>query len=211
VQLLGGFRHVDLDEGLDLTFNRMAINGSGSNVVFQGTAFPAPSGVSSLDSFQTRNQFYGGQIGAQGEYCLGRLFLAFAGKLALGDCHESLNIAGTSTLIQSPGPNVTVAGGQFAAASNSGRSTRDQFAVVPELELSVGCHLAPNIRAFAGYDLLYLSRVARPGSQVDLIVDNKGDQIDPSFTGETTSFPRRLFRQTDFWAQGVSVGLELAF
>jgi hypothetical protein len=133
------------------------------------------------------------------------------GKLALGDLHESVNILGTSALDQPGLPSINVSGGQFAAPSNSGRATRDEFAVMPELELTLGYQLNQNYRVFIGYDLLYLNRVARPGSQVDLIVDTRGNPIDPAFTGEATSFPRPLFSDTNFWVQGLDFGLEVSF
>jgi hypothetical protein len=211
LQLLAGFRYLDLSENLDLSFQRQAIAGSGANVVFQGTSFPDPSAVLSMDSFHTRNQFYAGQVGLRGELSFGVVFLAIAGKVALGDLHESVAILGTSTLVPGTGPSVTVPGGQFAAASNSGHATRDEFAVLPEFEIAIGCQISRNLRAYIGYDLLYLNKVARPGSQVDLIVDTKGDQIDPGFTGESTTFPRALFRDTNFWAQGLNAGLEFTY
>jgi len=210
-QVLGGVRYLDLSENLDLAFARQAIPGSGATVVFQGNPYPDPSAVVSLDSFQTRNQFYGGQIGARGEIPLGRFFLAFTGKLAIGDLHESVNILGTSTLVQPGLPSITVPGGQFAAASNSGRATRDEFAVLPEMQLAIGCQVSRNLRALIGYDLLYLNRVARPGGQVDLIVDPAGNQIDPGFTGASTTYPRPLFNDANFWAQGLQLALEVSY
>jgi hypothetical protein len=210
-QVLGGVRYLDLSESLDLAFTRQAIPGSGAMVVFQGNPYPDPSAVSSLDSFQTRNQFYGAQIGVRGEMPLGRFFLAGTGKMAIGELHESVNILGTSTLVQPGLASVTVPGGQFAAASNSGRATRDEFAVLPELQLEIGCQVSSHLLAFFGYDLLYMNRVARPGRQVDLIVDSRGNQIDSGFTGESTTYPRPLFNDANFWAQGLHVGLMFSY
>ncbi len=210
-QLLAGVRYLELSESLDLAFERQAIPGSGAMVMFEGTPYPDPSAVSALDSFQTRNQFYGGQVGARGELGFGRGFLAFAGKLALGDLHESLNVIGSSTLVQPGLPNVTVPGGLFAAASNSGRVTRDEFAVLPEAEIDIGYQLNANVRVYIGYNILYLNRVARPGSQVDQVVDTRGTPIDPGFTGETTTYPRPVFNDTNFWAQGIDFGVQLSY
>jgi hypothetical protein len=210
-QLLGGVRYLDLSEGLDLFFERQAIVSSGAMVFFQGNAFPDPDAVSSLDSFRTRNQYYAGQFGARCEVDFGRFFLALAGKLALGDMHESVNIQGTSTLVQPGMPNITVPGGQFAGPSNIGRATRDRFDAMPELEISIGYQISPNFKVFIGYNLLYLNKVARPGNQVDLIVDTRGNPIDPGFTGEMTSFPRPFFSDTNFWAQGLDFGLGVSY
>jgi hypothetical protein len=125
--------------------------------------------------------------------------------------HESVNILGKSALMQEGLPTVTVPGGQFAAASNTGRATRDEFAVMPELQLAIGYQVSRNLRAWIAYDVLYLNRVARPGSQVDQIVDTQGDQIDPGFTGAQTTYPRHLFNDTNFWVQGLNFSLEVSF
>jgi hypothetical protein len=210
-QMLGGFRYLDLGEGLDLVFNRQAIPGSGSNVVFQGVPFPDPSAVSSQDSFQTRNQFYGGQVGVRAGYVSGRFGLEFSGKVALGASHEVVNVFGTSTLTPNEGSSVTVAGGQFAGPSNIGRTTRDEFAVVPEVGLRAAYQLNDYLSASIGYHFLYWSRVVRPGRQVDLIVDTRGNPVDPGFTGEQVMFPRPLFNHSDFWAQGLTFGLEVSY
>jgi hypothetical protein len=210
-QLLAGVRYLDLAEDLVLSFQRQAIPGSGAMVFFQGTPYPDPSAVSATDSFHTHNQFYGAQVGVSGEINFGRVFFGFGGKLAVGDLHESLNIAGSSTLTQPGSPNVTVPGGLFAAASNIGHYSRDEFSILPEFELTVGYQFGDHIRAFVGYNLLYLNRVARPGSQFDQIVDTSATVIDPAFTGAGTTFPRPIFGETSFWAQGIDFGAQFSY
>jgi hypothetical protein len=210
-QLLAGVRYLDLDESLDLFFQRQAIPGSGAMVFFQGTPFADPSAVSATDSFHTQNQFYGAQVGARGEMNFGRIYFRFSGKLAVGDLHETLSIAGASTLTQSGLPNVTVPGGLFATPSNIGHYTRDEFSVLPEFELTLGCEINNNIRVFVGYNILYLNRVARPGSQFDQVVDTGATVIDPGFTGATTTYPRPVFGETSFWAQGFDLGVQLSY
>jgi hypothetical protein len=68
------------------------------------------------------------------------------------------------------------------------RETR--FAVAPEVGLKIGYDLKENLRVYAGYNFLYVNHVARPGDQ-DLL-------------------PASI-RQTDFWAHGVSLGLEFRY
>jgi hypothetical protein len=209
--LLGGFRYVDLEENLALQFERGAIGST--PVMFQGNPFAAPSAVAAFDSFHTRNQFYGGQVGARGEYALGNLVIDFTGKVALGSTHEVVNISGTSVLIPAGGPLTTVGTGQFATLSNIGRSTHDEFAVVPEAEIKVAYQFNRCLRAFVGYNFLYWSRVVRPGNQVDLVVDTTQVAIDPGFNAAAprATFPRPLFQRSDFWAQGVDFGLEFRY
>jgi Putative beta barrel porin-7 (BBP7) len=211
LQALGGFRYADLSESLSLQLQSTAIDNGMVN--FLGNAFGAPSSIATVDSFQTRNQFYGGQLGLRGEYCLGNLFVEATGKIALGSTHESINILGTSTLFPNPGPLVTVPSGQFAEPSNIGRRTHNEFAVMPEVEIKVGYQVTSWLRATVGYDFLYLSQVVRPGNQVDLIVDDRTNAVNPAFVPGTngTTFPRPVFEQTSFWAQGLTFGLEFRY
>jgi hypothetical protein len=210
LQVLGGVRFAQLDESLSLDFQRGAINDA--MVVFQGNPFPAPTIVSSSDSFRVRNQFYGGQLGLRGEYQFGKVFVGASGKVALGSSHERVEIAGSSTLIAPGVPPMTVAGGQFAGFSNSGRTINNEFAVMPEAEIQVGYQLTRAIRGYVGYDFFYWSRVARPGNQVDLVVDTRANQVDPGFVpGTAVTFPQPRSVHSEFWAQGLTFGLEVRY
>jgi hypothetical protein len=211
LQALAGFRYADLSEDLSLQLQSTAV-GAGT-LTFLGNTLTAPSAVATSDSFRTRNQFYGGQVGLRGEYCLGAFFVAATTKVALGSNHESVNIEGSSSLFPNPGPIVTLPTGQFAEPSNIGRRTSDRFAVMPEAEIKIGYQINSCLRATVGYDFLYLSRVVRPGNQVDLIIDDRTNVVNPGFVPGTTNttFPRPLFNQTDFWAQGLTFGLEFRF
>jgi hypothetical protein len=164
------------------------------------------------DTFRTRNQFYGGQVGVRTEFFLGRFSLGLQAKLALGATSEVLDVGGTTTNITGTGPATTVGGGQFALASNSGHFTRSVFAIVPEGEVRLCCQVSPTISIFAGYDLLYWSRVARPGDQLDTRIDVRQVPSNPAFDPTVRgTFPAPVFRETDFWAQGITAGLEFHF
>lgn len=162
-----------------------------------------------VDRFETRNNFYGGQIGARAELQRGRCFVNVRGGVALGATHQEVRISGT-TVITEPGaaPNVQQ-GGLLALPTNIGTYSRDVFSVVPEIGLNVGCQVTRRLRAFAGYSFFYWSNVVRPGDQIDLGVNPT--QI-PSADGPGTlvgpARPAFAFRDTDFWAHGINVGLE---
>jgi hypothetical protein len=149
VDLLAGFRYLELTEGLGITEN-LAV---APNVpVLGGTAF----GVS--DQFNTRNRFYGGQIGARAEFWRGGLFVNVRGMVALGGTDQVVEVAG-GTVIAPPGQVPTVAnGGLLAQPTNSGHFTRDRFAVVPEVGINVGYQVTEHLRAFVGYSFLYWIR-----------------------------------------------------
>jgi hypothetical protein len=59
---------------------------------------------------------------------------------------------------------------------------------------------------------LYLSSVFRPGDQIDLRVDSRQLPVNGGTTnGSPNPLPAVLYRATDFWAQGVNVGLEFRY
>jgi hypothetical protein len=206
-----GFRYLDLTDSLDLAWSSQALNDA--MVSFLGNMFPAPSTVTSADRFQTRNQFYGGQLGLRGQYFLGNLFLGASVKVGLGENHETMQISGFSSLFQPGAPTTSVNVGQFAGPSNIGRFNRDEFVVVPEVEVKVGYNVTQRVGLFVGYNLLYMSNVVRANHQVDLLVDDRTNPVNGMFTTltQTTAFPRPLFSRTDFWAQGINLGLEFRF
>jgi hypothetical protein len=203
VDLLAGFRYLQLDEGLSITEN-LAVE----------TSVPAIGGsvIGLVDQFDAHNRFYGGQIGARAEYRRGNAFANVVGKVALGETHEVIGINGT-TVFTLPGiAPVAVPGGVLALPSNSGHFSRDQFAVVPEIDFNIGYQVAPHVRAFLGYSFLYWSEVVRPGEQIDRVVNLT--QL-PSNQGPGTLIgparPAVLFKTSDFWAQGINIGLEFRF
>jgi hypothetical protein len=203
VDLLAGFRYLELNEGLqiaeDLTVNP-------SVPLAGGTAFRVN------DQFNTRNRFYGGQIGARAEFRSGGLFVNVLGKVALGSTDQAVDVAG-STVIAPPGQVPTVGnGGLLAQPTNSGHFTRDQFTVVPEVGINVGYQVTEHLRAFVGYSFLYWSNVARPGDQIDRAVNPT--QLPVSATAPHLIGPARpapVLRDTDFWAQGISFGVEFRY
>ena len=99
-------------------------------------------------------------------------------------------------------------GGLLALASNSGTHDSGQLSVVPELGCTLAFDLASQVRATVGYNLLYWNAVARPGDQIDLNLDPR--QFPPSaVTGATR--PQFVLHTSDYWAQGLNLGLEVRF
>jgi hypothetical protein len=199
--LLAGFRFLDLTESLNISEMTQIV---GANPL--GNPVGTMAFVS--DRFGTRNQFYGGQIGTDFNLTLGCWSLDLLGKVALGDTHEVININGNQVVMMPGMAARTFQGGLLALPSNSGRFTRDRFAVVPELGVKIGYNVTDNLQLYAGYTWLYWSNVVRPGDQIDRVVDI--NQIPNFGRGPAVNGPSRPlvpFRQADFWAQGVSFGL----
>jgi hypothetical protein len=207
LSLSGGFRYLQLDEGLGITeSSRVNASLPAGRPLFGGST------ITIADQFDTRNSFYGGQIGARMESCWGSLFVEVVGKVALGATHEVIDIHG-STLINSPAGSMSATPvGFLATASNSGQFTRDEFAVVPEIGINLGWQFTKHLRASVGYTFLYWSSIVRPGDQVDVGLSGTQLPTDTRFNpGASPARPTVLLRGTDFWAQGVNLGLEFRY
>jgi len=209
---LAGFRYVDLQESLALHTSITTL----AQTVTDATQ-TQPFVTSLADSFETRNQFYGGQLGAKVGYRWSFLSVDLVGKIALGDAHQVVSINGVSSL-SGPGTPTppgagTFPGGLFAQPSNIGRQTNDEFTVIPELQIKVGCDILPGLRAFVGYDFLYWGQVVRPGNEIDRNL-NLSQSAAISQTNGTlvgAPFPQALFNRSDFYASGITFGLELRY
>ena len=192
VDFLGGFRYLQLDESLQISENLTVNQPAGGSSTF---------GV--VDRFHTRNDFYGGSAGIDGEWYLRRWFVGGTFKLGIGDTHEVINIDGSTTT----STGSTRGGLLTQVGSNIGRYTHDRFAVLPEAGVKIGYSFTNHWRAFVGYDVIYLSNVVRPGDQVDINVNPTLLPGNGPVRGPL--MPAFQVRTTDFWAQGVNFGMEL--
>lgn len=193
--VLAGPRYLDLNENLQ--------------ILTQSSAVDNTSVTSYIDRFSTRNQFLGGQVGIRGEIHQSDLVWSFSSKIALGTMHESVNINGVTNVF-SPltGASQNFTGGIFAQPTNAGRQTHSTFVVMPELSAHLGYDITYTIRAYGGYDFLYISEVARPGLQLDHAV-NPTQMIGGKLVGQPAPPPE--FNRADFWAHGLSFGMIVKF
>jgi len=212
IDLIGGFRYMYLKEGLTITDNTVIVPG-GAQGFFLGD--PVNDGqIVRQDNFDTQNKFYGGQFGFRTELYLGKLFANFKGLVAVGTNHTSSTIRGQSQLFSTSGQslNYTTAGGMLAVRENSNRISQDSATVIPIFEVNVGCDITTWLRAYAGYTFIYWGSVTRPGDQIDVRIDPRSiptsATYDPAFRG---AGPRNPFDRSDFWAQGLSLGLAVRF
>ena len=108
----------------------------------------------------------------------------------------------------------TFVGGYLAQPTNIGSHTRSVFAVMPEVGLTLGYQITRRISVFAGYTFLYVSNVLRAPGQVNRTINPSGV---PAITGDPPgprpgpAQPSFKFQSSDFWAQGLNVGLALRF
>jgi len=231
VDLIAGFRCLDLTENLRI--DQTVTPTADGNITIQNpnAGFGkdnyfnvlANKSVFINDQFGTRNQFYGGQVGGRFNWAMGALSADLNMKVALGVTHMQASIDGTSIAeaTNKGGVNVTTPGGVFALKSNIGNYAQNQFTVVPEIGLNLKYALTPQLAIRLGYSAMYWSNVARPGAQIDPVLNSK---LVPTgglqgFAGNTTAFqfgqeqgrPFFAFRDTAFWAHGINVGMEFRY
>ncbi len=210
VDALLGYRMLQLNESLSDTTTAMNIVPGGA-VTFLGTTVDPPYTVSHFDTFATRNMFNGAQASGRIQYFHGRMKFELLGKLAVGYMYETVTInGGTSTT--APLPQTTAIGGIFAQGTNIGRYTQNVSTVIPEIDFNVSLALTKCLWARIGYTFLYVSDVARPGAQIDRVINRGLVPIDQDFgTPGGPARPAFQFTQTAFWAQGINFGFEYRF
>jgi hypothetical protein len=211
VDVLAGFRYAGLEESLTVAGRSTPLNNVG--VAFAGALLSAPASTTTIDSFRTFNNFYGGQVGVRAELWRGCFFVDLTGRLALGVTHQAVEVAGQSSLFIGPvGPVQTVPGGVFAQPSNFGRVTNDAFSVIPEVEAKVGYEVNRHLKVFVGGTFLYWNHVARAGEQIDRTVAPSQAPTFGEFNPQAAATrPALLLRPGDFWATGLNIGLEFRY
>lgn len=196
---LAGFRYADLIESLNISSLSTDITTN-------------PRSVSYLsDGFNTRNQFYGGQVAGRVSWGGSMVSLDLTGKLAIGSTHNTIDIQGTSSQFGPNLPNGYFPNGFFAQPTNIGRYSGNKVTFMPSLEARLNLQLTPRVRTFVGYDFLYWSQVVRPGSQIDRTLNLTQSATIGTGTLNGPASPGPQFNRTDFWTHGVSFGFEVRF
>jgi hypothetical protein len=204
IGFLLGFRYLFLQESTVIAQDTAVL--PGGVAAFNGNIVLAPATLGITDTFDTRNDFYGGQVGMQLDFHPGRFFGNVTGKLGIGSTHEVVNNFGRSSLTDATG-TTTVPGGLLAVQGNSGLSSRNEFTLIPEVALNVGIEVTRNLRLFVGYTFLYWDDVVRPGSQFNRAVNTALVPTSFNFgSGMGGPTPSSMGDHTQFWAQGLSAG-----
>jgi hypothetical protein len=202
LDFLFGYRQLGLDESLTITEHLATTNGTNMRTVVR-------------DRFETNNRFYGGQVGLAGEYRFGMWSLGFMSKVALGNTQEVSHLSGFTSQAVGFAPPVVLPGGLLVQpGTNMFSQMHNKFSVVPETGLTLGYQIRPWCRFTVGYNFLYWSNTIRPGGLVDRAVNTS--ILPLSLVGgvpgaAVPARPAPLFNSSDFWAQGLTLGLEFRF
>ncbi len=195
LELLAGFRHVEFDENLDIGGASIATDPKGLSVAY-------------IDSFNVHNQFDGPQIGLASTYTYNRLFLDLKAKIAVGEMSETVHINGATDIL-GPTPSLSP-GGILTQPTNIGRYSRTVFTFLPELTVNTGVQLTDHLRAFVGYNLIYIDKLQRVGPAIDGVdgTQIRSLNLQPNMNATRPAFE---FQDGRFWAYGLNVGLEFSF
>jgi hypothetical protein len=204
VDCLVGWRYNRLDEALVVSDSKTVLSGQ--------TGLTVGTMLSEWDRFSTRNTFNGVVFGFITERRWCRWWLETRTTLALGNSRAQVTIDGQQTaVVPLPGGGqqvVVTPAGLLAQSTNIGTYADDNFTVIPQLGVNLGWEITCGLWATVGYNFLYWCNVARPGDQIDTDVNlsqlSPGGLVGlarPAFTGITS----------DYWAQGLNVGLAYRF
>jgi hypothetical protein len=204
--LLAGFRYLDLDEYLVMYQQTSGIGAAPPTFTVAGTPTPGP--VNIVDRFRTRNQFWGGEIGGQGEITMKCITFGVTSKVGIGNVHQTLDIAGQTTSSGAP----TTTGGFLATSTNIGRINYNRIAVLADVSAQVGLQITEGSRLFVAYDFIYLNDVIRPGSQIDSVINTRFVPSSANFgTVSGPASPIRTQSHDDFYVHGLRFGYELQY
>ena len=192
---LVGYRFLRLRDNLAINDSALLLSG-----VLAGAT------ISTSDQFQTTNYFHGLDLGLTGEIANGPWSVTWLAKVALGGTFTDGSISGSNTVAF--GGSTVGAGGLLAQPTNIGSHSGNRFAVAPELNVNLAYQLTGNLRAFAGYSVLYWTGLVRPGGTIDTTV-NPTQLGGGPLVGAAR--PQAQFATTDYWAQGLNLGLAYSF
>lgn len=214
---LAGFRWLQFHESLTLNGTTGAVPGA-----------PFPGFYDVTDSFRAYNNFWGGQLGGRSVCILSAFRLEALAKVSLGGMRQDVAIDGAS---RTSGGNLffattptAMSGGIFSQPSNIGSYSQDSFAVVPEVSTRLSYRLTRSIRLSCGYSFLYVSTLARPGAQIERAINSTRTSLasasrasipvgHPGSAPAASGSPAPTFRfhESDFWAQGIDLGVLVEF
>jgi Putative beta barrel porin-7 (BBP7) len=226
-EVLGGFRYASLREDISVTQVSQVLTTDPNTIVSAGSFGSLSSGstLSISDDVRVSNNFYGGQVGFRSTWRADSFYIAFTGKAGVGDNTEFVHISGDTVAL--PGnpvvqgqPSLLNAGGLtglrvgqglYSGPNNSGVFSRSRASFLGEANLVLGFDLTSRLHLFAGYSFFYWSRVLRAGNQLDQTISPSSPLVNLQSTTSAADRPSVLFKQSDFWGQGLNIGFAFEF
>jgi hypothetical protein len=203
--LIGGYRYYQYDSDLSITENITALPGNTQGLV-------AGTEIYVRDSFTTRNEFHGGELGIQGQWKRSCWWLDGMAKMAIGGVERTVIVDGqTITTVPNVGSSTAAGGLLTSSVTNIGTYEDSEAVVIPHFRLGIGVQLTELLSARCGYNVIIWDDVAQaashlpPGLEVDprnLPPVQAGGGPEPVFPG---------IQGSHLVAQGLDVGLMLSY
>ncbi len=200
IDALVGYQHTEIDDNIILRHNITSVDGF--------THGPVGTEIYSQDRYRASNEFDGGQIGFLSEASDGRLTWSLLTKIAFGNMRQGYTIDGFSRTTVPGAGSAAVNNGLLNLPSYNGSYERDEFAIVPELNVSVAFALTQSIQLSVGYNFLYWSDVMLANQVIDTAINPT--QVTGGLVGQaapTFAWPA----SQSFWTQGLSFGGTIKF
>jgi hypothetical protein len=199
LDLIGGYYGSEIEDGVQVSHQIISQAPDGR--------VPVGSRINTLDVFEAENEFHGGSIGILATGYDGRLTWNLLSKIAFGNNRQSVTIDGTSSTFVPGGGTATFDQGLLALGTNNGVYERDQFAFVPELDLTLMYNLCSRLSVSVGYTVIYWSDVVLATDAVNTSINPT--QIDGPLIGPAR--PIYSIVDDDFWLHGLTLGVHGRF
>jgi Putative beta barrel porin-7 (BBP7) len=155
------------------------------------------------DRFDTENSFNGVAFGLNSFSRFENWSLDSMFKLGFGNMERDVSIAGFRRTTVSANNIAEESQGLLARNTNSGNTTSDTFAVVPELNLNLGYRFTYRLDLTLGYSFLALPKVARSADQID---DQLRSNLSNPLVGDIA--PLRSFAERSYMLHSLNYGLQ---
>lgn len=182
-----GYRFMELNEGVSIHEDLLS---TGTN----------PGSFDITDAFDTENRFNGVDLGWSNRIVRGYWSLESLIRIAVGNTNQIVRINGSTSIDDGAAQS-----GGLLALTNQGTFEQDEFSVLPEFNLTLGYQLTDHLKATIGYTGIYWSNVVRPGEHIPTAINP--DFLPPALSS-TDAYPMFAFNTTDYWANGITYGLE---
>lgn len=191
---LAGYRYYRYSDALNVS---QVLNVTDPNFI------PGTQVVTS-DSFTARNDFHAFDMGFRAEYFWDRLSLEVLTKLAVGDVRREVTIRGQQSTLVPGAPAVVDPAGVLALSTNSGTFVSHDWKVMPEVGVTLGWQVSPNLNLRVGYSFILLNGVARAVDQVDTSIN---PNFFPPAIGGGPNRPAFGWVRQDLWIQSINLGV----
>jgi hypothetical protein len=201
LESLLGYRYFRFDERLQIDQLVTSIGGP----------FVPGTTIRSTDYFATGNIFHGVDLGLRATFLFDNFTVELLGKVPAGYLTRNLSINGQQVVTVPGFAPVTNGGGLLALASNIGVHNGHTLTALPEVGTIVSWKINRYLRLQAGYNVMWLLRMYRPGALIDTGINPT--QIPPGvpvLSGQLAR-PNVANDARDMWVQTLSLGLEFRY